>query len=162
METSCFMGSLSAVRSPRRQLPRRGGLVANGCRSAVNLGFDDDRYQSTLDHDDRYQTSQDGAKRKFVEACAEAAGDNPRRILTAAARLFRQLRLDGPGGDAIAEVGGLKRAARYGQFESGRPVAAEARGQLDERRSTAAAAGHRELEVMGREKVSRLTSARAL
>ena len=38
--------TLSAVRSPRRQLPRRCRLVSDGGSSAVNLVFDDDRYQS--------------------------------------------------------------------------------------------------------------------
>ena len=56
----------------------------------------------------------------------EQAADNRRRILAAAARLFRERGIDGTGVDAIAEAAGLTHGAFYSQFESKEAVAAEA------------------------------------
>jgi TetR/AcrR family transcriptional repressor of nem operon len=66
----------------------------------------------------------------------QAAADNRRRILTAAARLFREQGIDGAGVDAITEAAGLTHGAFYSQFESKQAVVAEAlRRILDEARA---------------------------
>ena len=65
----------------------------------------------------------------------EQAADNRRRILTAAARLFRERGIDGTGVDAITEAAGLTHGAFYSQFDSKEAVVAEAlRLVLDESR----------------------------
>ncbi|MGH7823121.1 MAG: TetR/AcrR family transcriptional regulator [Candidatus Binatia bacterium] len=56
----------------------------------------------------------------------EQAAENRRRILTAAARLFREEGIDGTGVDAITEAAGLTHGAFYSQFESKEAVVAEA------------------------------------
>ena len=56
----------------------------------------------------------------------EQAVDNRRRILAAAARLFRERGIDGTGVDAITEAAGLTHGAFYSQFESKEAVVAEA------------------------------------
>ena len=56
----------------------------------------------------------------------EAAAENRRRILTAAAQLFREHGIDGAGVDAITEAAGLTHGAFYSQFESKEAVVAEA------------------------------------
>ena len=56
----------------------------------------------------------------------EQAADNRRRILTEAARLFRERGIDGTGVDAITEAAGLTHGAFYSQFESKEAVVAEA------------------------------------
>jgi TetR/AcrR family transcriptional repressor of nem operon len=56
----------------------------------------------------------------------QAAAENRRRILTAAARLFREHGIDGAGVDAITEAAGLTHGAFYSQFESKEAVVAEA------------------------------------
>ena len=53
------------------------------------------------------------------------AADNRRRILAAAARLFRERGIDGTGVDAITEAAGLTHGAFYSQFESKEAVVAE-------------------------------------
>ncbi|MGH7789826.1 MAG: TetR/AcrR family transcriptional regulator [Candidatus Binatia bacterium] len=58
----------------------------------------------------------------------EAAADNRRRILTAAARLFRTHGIDRAGVDAITQAAGLTHGAFYSQFESKEEVVAEALG----------------------------------
>ena len=65
----------------------------------------------------------------------QAAADNRRRILAAAARLFREQGIDGAGVDAITKAAGLTHGAFYSQFESKEAVVAEAlRRVLDEAR----------------------------
>jgi TetR/AcrR family transcriptional repressor of nem operon len=65
----------------------------------------------------------------------QAAAENRRRILTAAARLFREQGIDGAGVDAITEAVGLTHGAFHSQFESKEAVVAEAlRLVLDESR----------------------------
>ena len=54
------------------------------------------------------------------------AADNRRRILAAAARLFRERGIDGTGVDAITEAAGLTHGAFYSQFKSKEVVVAEA------------------------------------
>ena len=54
------------------------------------------------------------------------AAQNRRRILTAAARLFREQGIDGTGVDAITKAAGLTHGAFYSQFESKEAVVAEA------------------------------------
>ena len=54
------------------------------------------------------------------------AADNRRRILAAAARLFRERGIDGTGVDAITEAAGLTHGAFYSQFKSKEAVVAEA------------------------------------
>src|SRR6266542_45485 len=56
----------------------------------------------------------------------QAAAENRRQILTAAARLFREHGIDGAGVDAITEAAGLTHGAFYSQFESKEAVVAEA------------------------------------
>ncbi|HET9061971.1 MAG TPA: TetR/AcrR family transcriptional regulator [Candidatus Binatia bacterium] len=64
-----------------------------------------------------------------------AAAENRRRILVAAAQLFREHGIDGTGVDAITEGAGLTHGAFYSQFESKQAVVAEAlRLLLDESR----------------------------
>ena len=63
----------------------------------------------------------------------QAAAENRRRILTAAARLFREHGIDGAGVDAITEAAGLTHGAFYSQFASKEAVVVEAlRLVLDE------------------------------
>ena len=63
------------------------------------------------------------------------AAQNRRRILTAAARLFREQGIDGTGVDAITKAAGLTHGAFYSQFESKEAVVAEAvRLAIDESR----------------------------
>lgn len=65
----------------------------------------------------------------------QAAAENRGRILTAAARLFRENGVDGAGVDAITKAAGLTHGAFYSQFESKEEVVAEAlRVVLDESR----------------------------
>ena len=65
----------------------------------------------------------------------QVAAENRRRILTAAARLFREHGIDGAGVDAITEAAGLTHGAFYSQFDSKEAVVAEAlRLVLDESR----------------------------
>ena len=65
----------------------------------------------------------------------QVAAENRRRILTAAARLFREQGIDGAGVDAITEAAGLTPGAFYSQFDSKEAVVAEAlRLVLDESR----------------------------
>ena len=67
----------------------------------------------------------------------QTAADNRRRILTAAARLFRERGIDGAGVDAITEAAGLTHGAFYSQFGSKETVVAEALRQvLDESRES--------------------------
>jgi len=61
-----------------------------------------------------------------VRVSREQAADNRRRILTAAARLFRERGIDGTGVDAITEAAGLTHGAFYSQFASKEAVVAEA------------------------------------
>jgi TetR/AcrR family transcriptional repressor of nem operon len=56
----------------------------------------------------------------------QAAAENRGRILDAAARLFRELGIDGAGVDAITEDAGLTHGAFYSQFGSKEAVVAEA------------------------------------
>jgi TetR/AcrR family transcriptional repressor of nem operon len=65
----------------------------------------------------------------------QVAAANRRRILSAAARLFREQGIDGAGVDAITEAAGLTPGAFYSQFDSKEAVVAEAlRLVLDESR----------------------------
>ena len=75
----------------------------------------------------------------------QAAAENRRRILTAAARLFREHGIDGAGVDAITEAAGLTHGAFYSQFESKEAVVAEAlRLVLDESRESMGARRERQ------------------
>lgn len=56
----------------------------------------------------------------------QTAADNRRRILAAAARLFREKGIDAASVDAITEAAGLTHGAFYSQFESKEAVVAEA------------------------------------
>jgi TetR/AcrR family transcriptional regulator, transcriptional repressor for nem operon len=56
----------------------------------------------------------------------QAAAENRRRILTAAARLFREQGIDGAGVDAITDAAGLTHGAFYSRFGSKEAVVAEA------------------------------------
>jgi len=67
----------------------------------------------------------------------QAAAENRRRILTAAAQLFREHGIDGAGVDAITRAAGLTHGAFYSQFESKETVVAEALSLvLDEARES--------------------------
>jgi TetR/AcrR family transcriptional repressor of nem operon len=81
----------------------------------------------------------------------QAAAENRRRILTAAARLFREHGIDGAGVDAITEAAGLTHGAFYSQFESKEAVVAEALSLvLDEARESWArdASGKKKSDVL--------------
>jgi len=68
-----------------------------------------------------------------VRVSKQAATENRQRILTAAARLFRERGIDGAGVDAITEAAGLTHGAFYSQFGSKEAVVVEAlRLVLDE------------------------------
>jgi TetR/AcrR family transcriptional regulator, transcriptional repressor for nem operon len=68
-----------------------------------------------------------------VRVSKQAAAENRQRILTAAARLFREHGIDGAGVDAITEAAGLTHGAFYSQFGSKEAVVVEAlRLVLDE------------------------------
>jgi TetR/AcrR family transcriptional repressor of nem operon len=65
----------------------------------------------------------------------QAAADNRQRILTAAAKLFREHGIGGAGVDAITSAAGLTHGAFYSQFKSKEAVVAESlRLSLDESR----------------------------
>ena len=65
----------------------------------------------------------------------EKAAQNRQRILSAAARLFREQGIGGSGVDAITAAAGLTHGAFYSQFESKEAVVAEAmRLAIDESR----------------------------
>ena len=59
----------------------------------------------------------------------EKAAENRQRILTAAARLFRERGLSGVGVDALTEAAGLTHGSLYSQFGSKERLAAEAFSQ---------------------------------
>jgi TetR/AcrR family transcriptional repressor of nem operon len=61
-----------------------------------------------------------------VRVSKEKSAENRRRVLTAAARLFRENGIDSSGVDAITERAGLTHGAFYSQFDSKEAVAAEA------------------------------------
>jgi len=61
-----------------------------------------------------------------VRVSKEQAADNRRRILAAAARLFRERGIDGTGVDTITEAAGLTHGAFYSQFDCKETVVAEA------------------------------------
>jgi TetR/AcrR family transcriptional repressor of nem operon len=68
-----------------------------------------------------------------VRVSKQAAAENRRRILIAAARLFREHGIDGAGVDSITEAAGLTHGAFYSQFGSKEAVVVEAvRLVLDE------------------------------
>jgi TetR/AcrR family transcriptional repressor of nem operon len=68
-----------------------------------------------------------------VRVSKQAAAENRQRILTAAARLFREHGIGGAGVDAITEAAGLTHGAFYSQFASKEAVVVEAlRLVLDE------------------------------
>jgi TetR/AcrR family transcriptional repressor of nem operon len=68
-----------------------------------------------------------------VRVSKRTAAQNRRRILTAAARLFREQGIGGSGVDAITDAAGLTHGAFYSQFGSKEAVVAEAvRLALDE------------------------------
>lgn len=58
----------------------------------------------------------------------EKSADNRQRILTAAARLFRERGLSGVGVDALTDAAGLTHGSLYSQFGSKERLAAEAFG----------------------------------
>ena len=65
----------------------------------------------------------------------QAAAENRQRILTAAARLFREHGIDGAGVDSITATAGLTHGAFYSQFKSKQAVVAESlRLSLDKSR----------------------------
>jgi len=83
----------------------------------------------------------------------QAAAENRRRILTAAARLVREQGIYGAGVDAITEAAGLTHGAFYSQFESKEAVVAEALSiALDESRESWArdASGKDKCEILER------------
>ncbi|WP_422000812.1 TetR/AcrR family transcriptional regulator [Reyranella sp.] len=63
----------------------------------------------------------------------EQAAENRRRIVEAAARLFREQGFDGTGVDAIMRAAGLTHGGFYGQFESKDALAVEAMEQAIDR-----------------------------
>jgi TetR/AcrR family transcriptional regulator, transcriptional repressor for nem operon len=70
-----------------------------------------------------------------VRVSKAKAAQNRRRILTSAARLFREQGIDGTGVDAITKAAGLTHGAFYSQFESKEAVVTEAvRLAIDESR----------------------------
>ena len=60
----------------------------------------------------------------------QTAAENRRRILTAAARLFREHGIDGAGVDAITEAAGLTHGAFYGHFGSKEDLIAQSFGHV--------------------------------
>ncbi|MEI7711900.1 MAG: helix-turn-helix domain-containing protein [Rhodospirillales bacterium] len=63
-----------------------------------------------------------------MKVSKEKAAENRERILTAAARLFRERGLSGAGVDALASAAGLTHGSLYSQFGSKESLAAEAFG----------------------------------
>ncbi len=63
-----------------------------------------------------------------MKVSKEKAAENRERILTAAARLFRERGLSGTGVDALASAAGLTHGSLYSQFGSKESLAAEAFG----------------------------------
>ncbi|MBR0644123.1 TetR/AcrR family transcriptional regulator [Plastoroseomonas hellenica] len=61
-----------------------------------------------------------------MKVSKEKAAENRARILTAAARLFREHGLAGVGVDALAEAAGMTHGSLYSQFGSKERLAAEA------------------------------------
>lgn len=65
-------------------------------------------------------------KGKDMRVTKEKAAENRERILTGAARLFREQGLSGVGVDALAEAAGLTHGSLYSQFGSKERLAEEA------------------------------------
>ena len=65
-------------------------------------------------------------KGKDMRVTKERAAENRERILTGAARLFREQGLSGVGVDALAEAAGLTHGSLYSQFGSKERLAEEA------------------------------------
>src|SRR4051794_41843098 len=59
----------------------------------------------------------------------ERAAENRERILTEAARLFRERGVSAVGMDALAEAAGMTHGSLYSQFDSKEHLAAEALGR---------------------------------
>jgi len=58
----------------------------------------------------------------------EKVAENRERILTEAARLFRERGVSAVGMDALADAAGMTHGSLYSQFDSKEHLAAEARG----------------------------------
>jgi TetR/AcrR family transcriptional repressor of nem operon len=97
-------------------------------RRTTRYIFDDDRHVCVRDHDDRHQPSQasPGAGEIAMRVSKGQAAQNRRRILSAAARLFRENGIASSGIDTIARRAGLTHGAFYSQFDSKERVTAEA------------------------------------
>src|SRR3954471_22095440 len=74
----------------------------------------------------------------------ERAAENRERILTAAARLFRERGLTAVGMDALADAAGMTHGSLYSQFDSKEHLAAEALGRAFD----ASAAKYGEVETL--------------
>jgi TetR/AcrR family transcriptional repressor of nem operon len=74
----------------------------------------------------------------------EQAAENRERILTEAARLFRERGVAGVGMDALAEAAGMTHGSLYSQFDSKEHLAAEALGRAFD----ASAAKYGEVETL--------------
>jgi TetR/AcrR family transcriptional repressor of nem operon len=74
----------------------------------------------------------------------EKAAENRERILTAAARLFRERGLTAVGMDALADAAGMTHGSLYSQFDSKEHLAAEALGRAFD----ASAAKYDEVETL--------------
>src|ERR1700680_2037057 len=81
---------------------------------------------------------------RAMRVTKEKAAENRERILTEAARLFRERGVSAVGMDALAEAAGMTHGSLYSQFESKENLAAEA---LD-RAFDASAAKYREVESL--------------
>src|SRR5213593_1685273 len=67
-----------------------------------------------------------GDRKEAMRVSKERAAQNRERILTAAARLFRENGIRATGVDSISRGAGLTHGAFYSQFESKEALAAEA------------------------------------
>jgi TetR/AcrR family transcriptional repressor of nem operon len=74
----------------------------------------------------------------------ERAAENRERILTEAARLFRERGVSAVGMDALAEAAGMTHGSLYSQFDSKEHLAAEALGRAFD----ASAANYGEVETL--------------
>src|ERR1700719_5010874 len=65
---------------------------------------------------------------RAMRVTKEKAAENRERILTEAARLFRERGVSAVGMDALAEAAGMTHGSLYSQFDSKEHLAAAARG----------------------------------
>jgi TetR/AcrR family transcriptional regulator, transcriptional repressor for nem operon len=92
----------------------------------------------------KHQTPRLITRTRAMRVTKEKAAENRERILTEAARLFRERGVSAVGMDALAEAAGMTHGSLYSQFDSKEHLAAEALGRAFD----ASAAKYGEIETL--------------